>query len=211
MTVRVYVARHGETTWNVAGRYQGQLDESVLTPRGGLQAAALARELREAGLRDIVSSPLRRCVQTAAAVSEALGIEVRTEPLLREIGHGTWEGLLKEEIERIDPQLLARWRERPYEVSFDGGESLSDVAQRWRRFKANFRAAGPTLVVTHDVLVRLALVDGGASPPRDFWSVRCSNAAFAVFDVVDGAWNLLDPYVDAHLNGLLADTSVQAL
>lgn len=209
--MRVYVARHGETTWNVAGRYQGQLDESVLTPRGELQAAALANALCDAELRAISSSPLRRCVETATTVAQKLALKVNTEPLLREIGHGTWEGLLKDEIEREDPRLLTLWREHPYDVTFTGGESLNDVAERWRRFQANFQPPGPTLIVTHDVLVRLALIESGASPREDFWKIVSTNAAFAVFDVVNRRWDCVDPYVDAHLIGLRADISAQAL
>jgi broad specificity phosphatase PhoE len=195
----------------VAGRYQGQLDESVLTPRGELQAAALANALCDAGLSAIVSSPLRRCVQTGATVAQKLSLKLTTEPLLCEIGHGTWEGLLKDEIEREDPRLLALWRERPYDVAFTGGESLQDVTERWRAFRANFHAPGPTLIMTHDVLVRLALIESGASARGDFWKIVSTNGAFAVFDVGNGRWDLVDPYVDAHLSGLRADTSAQAL
>lgn len=209
--MRVYVARHGETTWNVDGRYQGHRDDSVLTPRGGKQAAALANALREANLRRIISSPLRRCVQTANAVAQACGVPVETAPLLREIGHGTWEGLLKNEVERIDPERIERWRDEPYAVAFEGGETLLQVTQRWRDFARNFESPGPTLVVTHDVLVRLALIESGAYTASDFWRVPCTNGAYAVFEVADGVWKPVQVCVDTHLSGLAADTSAQAL
>jgi len=209
--LRVYLARHGETTWNVDGRYQGQRDESILTPRGEFQAAALARAMNGAELRAVISSPLQRCVATANAVAERVGLTVQPEPLLREIGHGTWEGLLKAEVERNEPELIALWRERPYEVAFTGGETLEEVRERWRTFAHGFRPHGPTLIVTHDVLVRLALIECGAYEASEFWSVRCTNGAYAVFDAVDAAWTLVQPYVDEHLHGLIADTSGQAL
>lgn len=144
-------------------------------------------------------------------VAHKLRLNVTTEPLLREIGHGTWEGLLKDEIEREDPQFLRLWRERPYDVTFRGGESLRDVTERWLRFQANFHPPGPALIVTHDVLVRLAIIESRGSPRGDFWNIVSTNAAFAVFEVLNGRWDLVDPYVDAHLSGLRADTSAQAL
>ncbi|MBV9270534.1 MAG: histidine phosphatase family protein [Candidatus Eremiobacteraeota bacterium] len=209
--MRVYLARHGETTWNVVGRYQGQRDDSILTARGELQAAALARALQDANLQRIVSSPLQRCLQTSNAVARSCGVNTETEPLLREIGHGTWEGLLKDEVAQLDPERLELWRDEPYTVSFDGGETLEQVTQRWHEFTRDFNPAGPALVVTHDVLVRLALIESGAYAASDFWRIPCTNGAYAVFDVDRRTWEPIDACVDAHLSGLLADTSAQAL
>jgi len=208
--MRVYLARHGETTWNVDGRYQGQLNESELTSRGKLQAAGLADALGPAGVGAIISSPLRRCVQTASAVAETCNVKIQIQPLLREISHGTWEGLLKGDVQRTDPQTLALWRERPYGVTFDGGETLEAVTQRWNNFADDFRPPAPTLIVTHDVLVRLALIESGSYDPSEFWTIPCTNCGYAIFDVTD-RWRLVDPFVDRHLAGLSTDTSAQAL
>ena len=87
----VFIARHGETTWNVAGRYQGRR-ESELSPMGRAQAQALARAMRSFQLGSVISSPLQRCVTTAQPSADAFGLRVEVEPLLLEIAHGRWEG-----------------------------------------------------------------------------------------------------------------------
>ena len=154
----IYIARHGETDWNREGRYQGQR-ESQLTDTGVAQARALAVALsqREDYVASI-SSPLARCVETARPLAERLGISVETDPDLIEIAHGTWEGRLRASIEREDPQAMRLWREHPERVQFEGGESLAQVDARWRAFME--RTEGGIAIVTHDVIVRLAILSG---------------------------------------------------
>ncbi len=206
----IYVTRHGETDWNREGRYQGQR-ESHLTSTGRAQAEALAQALGSAPLARVISSPLARCVDTAAALASQLGLDVEVDPRLIEIGHGTWEGRLRDEIERDDPERMRDWREYPDRVHFDGGESLDDVLQRWREFAHSIEGKNDIAVVTHDVLVRLALLDAARQPLSQLWQPRVRNGAYARFDVNGGAWRVVDECVDDHLGALLVDTARQAL
>ncbi|MDB5028424.1 MAG: phosphoglycerate mutase, partial [Candidatus Eremiobacteraeota bacterium] len=134
--VRVYVARHGETEWNVAGRYQGRL-ESTLTPLGARQALALADAMQPLGIGRVLSSPLSRCTATAQPAADRLGLRVEPEERLIEIGHGTWEGRLRDEIAANDPERYRAWRSDPAHVRFENGESIGDVLDRWRDFAAS--------------------------------------------------------------------------
>jgi phosphoserine phosphatase len=206
----VYLARHGETDWNRDGRYQGQL-ESQLTALGVEQAAALARALACSGATRVVASPLARCVQTAFPVAAALGVAVETDPSLLEIAHGNWEGRLRSDIERDDAPRMAAWQQAPDTVRFPGGESLDDVAARWAGFAATLDGKTDTVVVTHDVLVRLAILVAQRRPFRELWQTSVHNGGYARFEVASGSWRLLDECCEAHLGGLLADTSRQAL
>ena len=208
--MRVYVARHGETTWNLAGRYQGRL-ESELSPLGARQALVLADAMEAAGISRVVSSPLWRCTATAQATAERAGVPVETDDRLIEIAHGTWEGRLRDEIAANDPARYRAWREDPAHVQFENGESIADVLARWRDFVASFAPAAPALVVTHDAVVRVALVDSTARGLEDFWTTRVENGAYAVFDVHAGRWALLDACVTDHLGALRAPTEGQAL
>ena len=79
--------RHGETDWNVAGRYQGQADPT-LNNRGLEQAHQLARELRSSPLDVIYTSPLLRAVQTAKIIMEVLDLHLREDSRLMEIHQG---------------------------------------------------------------------------------------------------------------------------
>ena len=205
---KVYLARHGETTWNLAGRYQGRR-ESALSALGVRQAIALAGAFTpERSIERVVSSPLLRCAATAKFVADALDLEVETDERLIEIAHGTWEGRLREEIAANDPERYRAWRKDPARVAFEGGETLAGVQARWREFAERFDASRETLVVTHDAVVRVALLAQTGGSLDDFWKMPVENAAYAVFD---GAFRLVEPCVNAHLDSLRADVNDQAL
>lgn len=210
MATKIYIARHGETTWNAVGRYQGRL-ETPLSPLGQAQAQALAAALQEQNVERIISSPLSRCMQTAVPLSVKIGIPIEREPLLSEIAHGTWEGRYREEIATSEPELYRTWKEHPERVKFEGGESLADVLARWKKFVAQFDPRVDTLIVTHDIVVRIALLERSGRSMEQLRDVRALNAAYAYFDVADGVWTLRSECIAEHLAGLAADPEKQAL
>lgn len=206
----IRIARHGETTWNAIGRYQGRLD-TPLSPLGEAQARALANALADTGIGRIISSPLSRCVDTATPLARDLGIPVETDALLLEIDHGSWQGRFRDEIASSEPDLYRRWREQPQTVRFSGGESLADVMDRWKRFVATFSPAVDTLIVTHDVVVRAAVLERTGRGLAELRTVRALNASYAQFEVLDGCWTLQAECVSEHLTTLTADPDRQAL
>ena len=210
--MKLYIARHAETTWNLAGRYQGRR-ESALSARGIQQGIALADALAQATPPParIITSPMQRTRATAAFTAERLNLPLENDDALIEIAHGTWEGRLRDEIAANDPARYATWRERPAEVAFEEGESLRDVAARWSRFRATINIDAPTLLVTHDAIVRAALLDISARPLGDFWSIRVENAAYAIVEVEDKRWTLIEESLNTHLAGTRAATETQAL
>lgn len=208
--MNVYVARHGETDWNRAGRYQGQR-ESDLTETGRSQARAFADALRAQPIEAVFSSPLRRCRQSAEPLAQALGLGLQIDDRLIEIAHGPWEGHLRDEIEQTDSERLRAWREQPQTVTFPGGESLTVVRDRWRAFAATLSGYEQVAIVTHDVLVRLAILDATDRDVDRLWEPRVLNGAYARFDVDLGIWHLRDECIDAHLDGIRVETSAQAL
>jgi broad specificity phosphatase PhoE len=210
--LKLYIARHAETTWNLAGRYQGRR-ESALSARGVQQGFALAGAMAAIAppIERIVTSPMLRTRATAAFVAERVNLPLESDDALIEIAHGTWDGRMRDEIAANDPERYAAWRERPAEVAFEDGESLVDVMARWRRFRASLRVDRPTLIVTHDAIVRVALLDISERPLSAFWAARVENAAYAVVEVEGARWTLVDEAVNAHLAGRRADTAAQAL
>lgn len=206
----VYVARHGETDWNAAGRYQGQR-ESSLTARGRAQAQSLAEALAGRSLHRIYASPLLRCVDTAVPIAQKHAITVETDARLLEIAHGTWEGRYKSDLERDDADAMRRWCERPETVTFDRGESLADVAARWSAFAAEVTGNNDSAIVTHDVVVRIALLSATGRPLSMLWEPRVINGGYARFSLEGGVWSVLDECCDEHLGALLVDPKAQAL
>ncbi|MEO7477809.1 MAG: histidine phosphatase family protein, partial [Lysobacteraceae bacterium] len=176
--MRVLLARHGETPWNVEGRYQGQTD-IPLSVIGEEQARKLGLRLADVAITRAVASPLMRARRTAEL---ALGNE-RTSTLmidagLSEIHHGTWEGKLAAEIAADDGERFAAWRNAPDSVVMPGpgGESVTDVLDRaWPAFEracAGLGDADTLLVVAHDAVNRVLLCRILGMPLAKLWSFR---------------------------------------
>lgn len=129
--VRLILIRHGETDWNVEGRYQGQADPP-LNARGEVQAQALAERLTADGVRPvgIYASPLRRAWRTAEVLAQRLGVPLWAEPRLQEIHLGAWQGVLAKDIARRWPDLFQRWQTEPWAVRPPGGETMAEVQAR---------------------------------------------------------------------------------
>lgn len=205
----IYVARHGETDWNREGRYQGQR-ESQLTDIGTAQARALADALAPERITRVIASPLARCLDTARPLAARLNVALESDAALIEIAHGTWEGRLRSAIEREDPAAMEMWREHPDRVDFEGGESLAQVNGRWREFVRRLGDADGVAIVTHDVIVRLAILTATGAALSELWKPQVVNGGYAVFRG-GGSWELLDPCVATHLGALTVDTASQAL
>ena len=163
------VARHGETDWNVANRWQGQSD-IPLNDRGRAQARALANRLAGHMVRGIVSSDLSRARETADILARTLGVSAVDEDVdLRERSFGCFEGLTRDECEALHPEEWRAWivdHKMPL-----GGESadalLARASAAFER-AARHLATGdvPALVVTHGGVMR-AIVSAatGIRPP----------------------------------------------
>jgi probable phosphoglycerate mutase len=143
---RVLLLRHGQSTWNAEGRWQGQADPP-LSALGEEQARAAAGALGPVDL--IVASDLARARQTAEIIAEARGLVIRVDPRLREVDMGPWSGLTRAEIEASWPGWVADGR-RPVQT-----ETTDEVADRVVAALRSLNAAHPDTTV-------LAVAHGGA-------------------------------------------------
>lgn len=182
----VILARHGESDWNAAGRWQGHTDRP-LTDRGRRQAEELARRLAHVPLDAVYASDLKRARETAAAVAEPRGLEVEGLRELREVDVGSWAGLTRQEVEERFPDGFRRWL--AWEVGWEDGETYEEMGARVAGAVRNLaarHAGGRILVVSH----------GG--------SVRALHAAAAGVDVT--SYRRLHPVTpNADLSALLVD------
>jgi broad specificity phosphatase PhoE len=175
MGLRLIVLRHGETDWNLAGRYQGCIDTG-LSSEGRAQAAAVAGALSGRRLAAVYSSPLTRARETAEAIARPHGLAVHTEEAFNEICHGVWEGLMVEEVQARFPDLYAEWRATTH-VTMPGGENLAQVSDRvlgqLRRLQT-LHDGETVCLVSHDVPVRLLILEALGLPLDRFWSIYLS-------------------------------------
>ena len=158
----IHLVRHGETEFNVGGRFQGALD-SPLTPRGLSQARDYGRVLRDLVPPDcrIVSSPQGRALATARILAEAGGFTapIATDLRIREISLGAWDGRLRAEVAAENPEVWSHGKLAGVVyndfASRIGGESYDALAERLADWLDEAgRWEGPTIVVSHGVAGR---------------------------------------------------------
>jgi broad specificity phosphatase PhoE len=123
----ILLARHGESDWNRAKRWQGFADRP-LTKLGREQAVALAERLGDTELEAVYSSDLERARETAEIVARSKGLRVETTPDLREVDVGSWSGLTRAEAEGRFPDAYARWLQGG--EGWDDGETYEQMRQR---------------------------------------------------------------------------------
>ncbi|MEV6686047.1 bifunctional RNase H/acid phosphatase [Streptomyces sp. NPDC051130] len=184
--------RHGETALTPQKRFSGSGGtDPGLSEAGRRQAAAVAGALAARGtVEAVVSSPLRRCRETAQAVADRLGLPVAVEEGLRETDFGAWEGLTFAEVGERFPDDLKAWLDSPKAAPSGGGESFTAVTRRVSAARDRLLSAyaGRTvLLVTHvtpvKTLVRLAL----GAPPESLFKMELSAASLsAVAYYADG-------------------------
>ena len=160
---RIIAVRHGETSWNVDARIQGQLD-IALNDTGRWQARRVGSALSAEQLSAIYSSDLGRAHETARAIADAAGIAVVPHPGLRERRFGFFEDKTSDEIHTTWPEHAQNWKKRiPDWTPPEGGESLLELRERVARTVTDLAArhrGEQIAVVAHggvlDTLYRIA-------------------------------------------------------
>ena len=155
-TLRIYLARHGETDWNAELRLQGTSD-IPLNSKGRQQAAKLAERLKGIHLDAVYCSTLSRSRETATIAHG--GAPMKSLAGLNERNHGKFEG---KKVDGSDPLTEQEWRRqrRDPEDEFDGGESLNQFYERVRATLETIRNqhnSGAILIVGHSLTNQMIL------------------------------------------------------
>ena len=184
---RLILVRHGETDWNKAGRFQGQID-IPLNDNGRRQAAAARDFLKDIPIDRAWSSTLSRPTETAQIILEEHPDVALTQiDGLVEIGHGLWEGKLESEIRDDWSELLDTWKRAPETVQMPEGETIQDVWARsvrsWWEIAEQLKAEETVLVVAHDAVNKTILCDLLGLTPADIWAVKQGNGGVTVVDI----------------------------
>jgi broad specificity phosphatase PhoE len=153
------LVRHGQTDWNLAGRYMGQ-SEVPLNQNGRAQAHILVRQLQGHPFAAVYTSDLERARETADIVAAGLNLPVTSDARLREINQGEWEGQL---VDVIKARYAALWQQRsldPANLRLPGGETVGEVAQRVQVALDDIARLNPglsVLVVSHGLALATAI------------------------------------------------------
>ncbi len=157
--IKIYIARHGETTWNAIGKIQGWSDPE-LSPLGFAQSLSLLEHLKNQPLRAVYSSDLQRSFLTAQPIAKHLGLPILRQTELKEIGFGILEG---KNLFQFDEELKNQWnrfKDDRFSYRIPGAENYSDVAIRLRPFMERIlhqHEGEEILIVGHRVVNRLLI------------------------------------------------------
>jgi broad specificity phosphatase PhoE len=179
---QLWLIRHGQTDWNVEGRYQGQAD-LPLNATGLAQAEQLAVQLDGERFEALYSSDLLRARQTAKVLAQKIGLPVQVDPRLREVNQGQWEGELFAVIRERYRTEIAQRRLDPVDGRPPGGESAAEVAARvWEAADdiARDHPDGTVLVVSHGLALATLIARADGVPLEKVYTLIPDNAAIRV-------------------------------
>lgn len=159
MTTRLYLVRHGATQLTAENRFSGAVGVD-LSDEGRRQTQHLAARLADDKLAAIYASPLSRTVETATILAQPHGLTPQHRDGLREISHGRWEGLTRQEVETQFPGEYEAWEADPFTFAPEAGESGLSVLARAlpviREIVVKHEGQN-VLVVSHKATLRLLI------------------------------------------------------
>ena len=191
-TTTVWILRHGRSTFNDEGRYQGCCDSPELTEAGRRAARLSGERLRSVGIDALISSPLRRVVQTAEEVLQVLDGRATPLPLkrdarLREVELPGWEGLTISEVKQSFPDEYFTWCNDPYNLRMTtaDGQSIFPARRLYRRARllvddllSNYTGKS-VLLVAHGGTARALITTALGLGARYFHRIQQSNCGLS--------------------------------
>ena len=158
-TTRLYLVRHGATQMTAENRFSGAVGAD-LSVEGRRQAARLGDRVQDDKIAAVYTSALTRAIDTAHIIAGRCGVQPVIKDGLREISHGSWEGLTRREVEERFPKEYAAWEEDPFTFAPEGAESGVAVLARALpaiRQIVTAHEGQTVLVVSHKATIRLVL------------------------------------------------------
>jgi broad specificity phosphatase PhoE len=180
----IWLIRHGQTDWNLEGRLQGQLDVP-LNEAGLEQARKLADSFHGKEFDALYSSDLMRARQTAETISAVVGLPIIFDRRLREISQGEVEGMLFSDVIHKFENALADRTRNPVNSRLPGGESVAELADRFRdciNEIARIPHSHPVLVVAHGLAIATMVCQARGYPMETVYSHIQENATAEIIE-----------------------------
>jgi 2,3-bisphosphoglycerate-dependent phosphoglycerate mutase len=189
---KMVVIRHGETLWNLDGRYQGHAD-SPLTEKGIAQAEAVGKRMKQYPFDVLYSSDLPRAYRTAQCIATNTQQKIVIDTRLRERNLGIFQGMCREEFVQQHPEIYAQYQANLLDYVIPQGESIRQCYQRSMEYfetLAQHHAGATIVLVTHGGILANLLKCALNIPlqaPRNF---HVWNASLNVFSYDQHGWTL---------------------
>ena len=182
--IKILLVRHGETSWNLEGRFQGRSDVP-LNEKGKDQATALALALKGESLTAIYSSPLMRAKETAHLIKAFHpSVPLYEEEGLVEMDLGEFEGIEGPRWAAQYAEFRTAWKQNPASVRMPGGESLHEVQARamsaLERITGSYPPESTLVLCSHNFVILTILCHALDIPLDRFRELRQGTAALNV-------------------------------
>jgi broad specificity phosphatase PhoE len=201
----VILVRHGQTDWNVTGRFRGRAD-IPLNERGRREATATAeRVAREWQPAAIYGSPVHRAQVTAARIANQTWLELHEDPRLSDVDYGEWQGLTRTEVAARFPSELALFESTPSLLRIPGGEGFTSVRERVAAFLLDIEEKHPNdtiVVVGHTEVNRILLLITLQLPTDALWRIEQHPCAISVLRAAAQRWTIVTMNDTCHLAAL---------
>lgn len=209
----IYLIRHSEAEGNLYRRIHGHYN-SLVTDNGFRQIEALERRFRDIPVDAVWSSDLYRTMTTARAVYVPKGLELHTDPGLREIFMGDWEDRTWGEVRHSEPELMDRFNHTDPAWRAPNSESFAEVGERVERALRRIAQAHPdqtVAVFSHGTAIRQALAVVKGTAPQDWYGLPHSeNTAVTRLDWDGARFQIILEMDASHLDPSISTLARQA-
>lgn len=193
MMLHIYLVRHGQTEWNVGGRFQGQSDIQ-LSEIGRKQAHLLTKHFPAHHLQAIYASNLKRAQETANILAKRYHAPVHLCKDLQEMNFGDWEGLTFDEISKDWQDGGDKFFEHPEALMPPNGETFMDVQKRGVKALQEIiqqhahKELEEIAIVAHGAILRTLIAYVLHIPIQYVWRMRQGNTAISRLTIYDDNW-----------------------
>ena len=196
MSIRLFLVRHGLSTFNKQGLIQGRIDESYLTDEGYKQAKLTGNILNEIKFDKIYASPLKRAAETAKEIEKSFeeNFDIHYDKNLLEVDLYQWSGLTSEQIKskykdayliwKNDPEKLElltkdNKKYKPIQDLFHQAEEFIQDLQKQTKNKNNINI----LIIAHNAILRCLILYLLNKPKKGFRKIKLDNASISIINI----------------------------
>jgi phosphoserine phosphatase len=210
LPTKIILIRHGHIEGISPPRFRGR-EDVPLTALGIAQAQATGRRIAWGWNPSVVyTSPLRRCVSTGVAISEACAVASQAWETLNDLDYGIWQWKTHDEIRSSFADLYKRWRNTPHLMRFPNGESLQDLVARTgdalRRILREHHDEAIVLV-SHDSVNRALLIQILDQPLSAYWRIAFEPCGITEIDFNDDVPSVRRVNETYHLSGTIGTSA----
>lgn len=187
--MRIYLTRHGETEWNIAGKMQGWAN-SNLSSKGIQEAKNLGNRLKDCKFAAVYSSPLGRAYDTAKYIVDGRSNEIILLDNFKEMHFGCWEGTSHSEVKEKYPDVVNNLWNNPGKYEPIDGETISQFVERIKKgldIIIENNPEGNVLLVTHALAIKAIYKIVNGSEINDIWQgPAIHNTSLTIINVENG-------------------------